>query len=533
MYYNNIRIINNFFWYFYNGFKKLFMKVLENQLLVIFGASGDLTKRKLIPALFELFRQQLLPPQYAILGIGRTELTTAQFRDKLITELISNQKYGTGIQDEIRSFAGLLHYLPLETSDPGSYYKVKDTLSELERSYPVNGNCLFYLATPPALYEVITSGLKLHGLNSHESGWRRIIIEKPFGVNLKSAKQLNNQLLGCFSEEQVYRIDHYLGKETVQNVMVTRFSNGIFEPLWNRNYIHHIEITSAENIGVEGRGGYYDKSGALRDMVQNHLLQLVTLVAMEPPSQIHSHAIRNETLKVLQSIRPINVHDIEKQVIRGQYTGSTIRGIRYNSYREEPEVSSDSRTETFVALKLFIDNWRWGGVPFYIRTGKHLPTRVTELVVHFKPTPHPLFCFDEGRSNSYNQLVMRIQPDEGILLKFGMKVPGAGFNVQEVNMDFHYADLMQKNIPEAYQRLLLDCMQGDATLFTRGDAIEQSWRIVDPILTAWESNPNIPIYGYPAGTWGPQQADNLIDEPNLTWRYPCKNLADDGIYCEL
>jgi len=509
------------------------MKVMENQLIVIFGASGDLTKRKLIPALFELFRQHLLPPQYAILGVGRTELTTGQFRAKLISELAAKSSYGAEMQDEITSFASLLHYLSVETVDPADYYKIKEKLSDLALSYQTNGNCIFYLATPPDLYEVIATGLKLNGLNNHESGWRRIIVEKPFGINLKSALILNSHLQGCFTEEQIFRIDHYLGKETVQNVMVTRFSNGIFEPLWNRNYVHHIEITSAEDIGIENRVGYYDKSGALRDMVQNHLLQLVTLVAMEPPTQIHSLAIRNETLKVLQSVRPISVHEIEKQVIRGQYTGSTMRGVKYNSYREEPGVSPESRTETYVALKLFIDNWRWGGVPFYIRTGKHLPTKVTELVVHFKPTPHRLFCFDEGRFNSDNQLVIRIQPDEGILLKFGIKVPGAGFNVQDVNMDFHYANLAQKNITEAYQRLLLDSMQGDATLFTRGDAIEQSWKIVDPILTAWENNPGLPIYGYPAGTWGPQQADNLIDEPDMTWRYPCKNLADDGIYCEL
>lgn len=509
------------------------MKVVENQLIVIFGASGDLTKRKLIPALFELFRQHLLPPQYAILGIGRTEMTTEKFREKMMAELGSKFNNGKNMQQEIASFALLLYYVAIETSDPEAYSIVKEKVSALDLQYGTNGNCIFYLATPPGLYEIIANGLHLHGLNRHESGWRRIIVEKPFGVNLKSAQKLNHQLLECFNEEQIYRIDHYLGKETVQNVMVTRFSNGIFEPLWNRNYVHHIEITSAENIGVEGRGGYYDKSGALRDMVQNHLLQLVTLVAMEPPTQIHSLSIRNETLKVLQSCRPIDGRDIEKNVIRGQYTGSTMRGTRYNAYREEPGVSPDSRTETYVALKLFIDNWRWGGVPFYIRTGKYLPTKVTELVIHFKPTPHRLFCFDDSRFNSDNQMVIRIQPDEGILLKFGMKVPGAGFKVQDVNMDFHYADLSQKNIPEAYQRLLVDCMQGDATLFTRGDAIEQSWRIVDPILTAWEKNPELPVYGYPAGTWGPQQADSIIDEPEMTWRYPCKNLADDGFYCEL
>jgi glucose-6-phosphate 1-dehydrogenase len=503
------------------------MKVLENQLLVIFGASGDLTKRKLIPALYALYRQKLLPQHYAVLGIGRTTLTTDHFRKNMKSELLSHY---ADEKDEIFAFIKMLHYLSIEITDLDN---LKKKIASLDSMKKLDGNCIFYLATPPILYEVIAQGLKTIGLNSYLSGWQRIIVEKPFGYDLVTSRQLNARLLDSFAEEQIYRIDHYLGKETVQNVMVTRFSNGIFEPLWNRNYIHHVEITSAESIGVENRGGYYEKAGALRDMVQNHLLQLVALVAMEPPTQIHATAIRNETLKVLQSIRPIDIRNIDKQVIRGQYINSSVRGIRLNSYREEPGVSPDSRTETYVALKLFIDNWRWGGVPFLIRTGKHLPTRVTEVVVHFKPTPHRLFCFNEGLSNSDNQLVMRIQPDEGILLKFGMKVPGPGYAVQDVNMDFHYADLAQKDIPEAYQRLLIDCMQGDATLFTRGDSIEQAWKIVDPILKVWGNNPDIPIYGYPAGTWGPVQANNLIDEPNMTWRFPCKNLTNDGIYCEL
>jgi glucose-6-phosphate 1-dehydrogenase len=506
---------------------------MENQLLIIFGASGDLTRRKLIPALYELYRQKLLPPHFAILGIGRTSLTTQAFRKTMETSLRGKEKSSQAPGRDLANFTGILHYLSIETSDPAAYELLGKEITQLDTKYKTNGNCLFYLATPPDLYEVIARNLSLQGLNRHESSWRRIIVEKPFGNNLASAKKLNVQLMNCFSEEQVYRIDHYLGKETVQNVMVTRFSNGIFEPLWNRNYVHHVEITSAESLGVEGRGGYYDRSGALRDMVQNHLLQLVSLVAMEPPTQIHSQAIRNETLKVLQSIRPIGQKDIEKQVIRGQYSGSTIRGTKYLSYRDEPGVGSDSRTETFVALKLYIDNWRWGGVPFLIRTGKRLPTRVTELVVHFRPTPHKLFCFDEGRFNTDNQLVIRIQPDEGILFKFGMKVPGAGFNVQDVNMDFHYSDLSDKPIPEAYQRLLLDCMQGDSTLFTRGDSVEQAWSIVEPVLKAWGKNPKIPIFGYPSGTWGPKQADSLIDDAAMTWRYPCKNLAGDGIYCEL
>ena len=506
---------------------------MENQLLIIFGASGDLTRRKLIPALFELYREHLLPQRFAILGVSRTDLTSEAFRDSMRSALTEQIKAEETINKELDEFTGLLHYMSIETSDSAAYATVKEKMADLEQSYQTDGNCIFYLATPPDLSEIIAGNLSLQGLNHAEKGWRRIIVEKPFGFSLKAAKHLNQQLLTCFAEDQIYRIDHYLGKETVQNVMVTRFSNGIFEPLWNRNYVHHVEITSAESIGVESRGGYYEKSGALRDMVQNHLLQLLSLVAMEPPTQIHSLAIRNETLKVLQSIRPVNIHELQTQVIRGQYTGSTVRGTKYTAYREEKGVSPDSRTETYIALKLFIDNWRWGGVPFYIRTGKRLPTRVTELVVHFKPSPHTLFYFNNDGFNSDNQLVIRIQPDEGILLKFGMKVPGAGFNVQDVNMDFHYASLGNRKIPEAYQRLLLDCMQGDATLFSRGDAIEQSWSIVDPILTEWESNPDFPMHGYPAGTWGPQQADDLIEDPVMTWRYPCKNLSDDGVYCEL
>jgi glucose-6-phosphate 1-dehydrogenase len=506
---------------------------LENQLLIIFGASGDLTRRKLIPALFALYREHLLPQRFAILGVSRTDLSSEAFRDGMRSALTEQIKAGEINNKELDEFTGLLHYISIETSDSEAYAQVKEKMANLEQSHQTDGNCIFYLATPPDLSEIIARNLSLQELNHAEKGWRRIIVEKPFGFSLKTAKHLNQQLLTCFAEDQIYRIDHYLGKETVQNVMVTRFSNGIFEPLWNRNYVHHVEITSAESIGVESRGGYYEKSGALRDMVQNHLLQLLSLVAMEPPTQIHSLAIRNETLKVLQSIRPVNINELQKQVIRGQYTGSTVRGTKNTAYREEKGVSPDSRTETYIALKLFIDNWRWGGVPFYIRTGKRLPTRVTELVVHFKPSPHTLFCFNNDGFNSDNQLVIRIQPDEGILLKFGMKVPGAGFNVQDVNMDFHYAGLGNGKIPEAYQRLLLDCMQGDATLFSRGDAIEQSWSIVDPILAEWENNPDFPMHGYPAGTWGPQQADDLIEDPSMTWRYPCKNLSDDGIYCEL
>ncbi len=505
-----------------------------DHILVIFGASGDLTKRKLLPALFELFCKNLLPEKYSIIGVGRTELDDVSFRKKAEEELPKYIDKNLYDSKYFKSFIELLHYVSLDTSSIERYIVLKTKLDELSVKENLSNNYIFYLATPPSLYEIISEALANHKLNNQQNqAWSRIVVEKPFGADLKSAKELNKKLLKFFDEDQIFRIDHYLGKETVQNVMVTRFSNGIFEPLWNRNYIHHVEITSAESIGVESRGGYYENSGALRDMIQNHLLQITALIAMEPPSVNDPTAIRNETLKVFQSFKPLNRNDINNQVVRGQYGASTFRGNKLNGYREEKGVNPESRTETFVALKMFIENWRWGGVPFYIRTGKRLPTRVTEAVIHFKPTPHKLFCFDEMHMNSDNQLVIRIQPDEGILLKFGMKVPGAGFRVQEVNMDFHYSDLGDKKVPEAYQRLLLDCMNGDATLFTRGDAVEEAWRFIDPILEYWKTDNNNILCGYPSGTWGPKEADELIEGKYLSWRYPCKNLTNDGIFCEL
>ena len=314
--------------------------------------------------------------------------------------------------------------------------------------------------------------------------------------------------------------------------MVTRFGNGIFEPVWNRNFIERVEVTAVENIGIEDRGGYYDNAGALRDMVQNHLLQIIGLVAMEPPVSIEADAIRYEKLKVFQSLRPIKPEEVSKQVIRGQYTASKIKGESVAAYREEPGVDSDSHTETYVAMKFYIDNWRWAGIPFYIRTGKRLPTRVTEIVIEFKPTPHHLFDESAFDHHSANQLIIRIQPDEGILLKFGMKEPGAGFKVRPVNLDFHYSALADIKLPSAYERLLLDCMRGDATLYSSGDIVEAAWNFIQPILDAWKNDPSIPVYGYPAGTWGPFESDRLM-EGNQTWRYPCKNLTDDGLYCEL
>jgi glucose-6-phosphate 1-dehydrogenase len=499
------------------------MQKTEDHMLVIFGASGDLTRRKLIPALAELLKLELLPEHFAVLGIGRSTYDDNSYR-----EMISGH-----IEDH-SGMLPLLHYHTMDPEDAVAYVGLTQRLEKLSKDLQIAPNYIFYLATPPSLYGAIPGLLFEAGLTTEgKEQWRRIIIEKPFGIDYLSASDLNRALLSCLNEHQVYRIDHYLGKETVQNVLVTRFSNGIFEPLWNRNFIHHVEITASESLGVGSRGGYYDQSGALRDMLQNHLLQLLGLVAMEPPTIISSDAIRNEVLKVFQSLRPITGKQITEQVIRGQYMDSHVRGESMEAYRSEKGVPEDSRTETFVAMKLFIDNWRWGGVPFYLRTGKRLPTRVTEIVVHFKPSPHTLFSQQEGATDRGNALVIRIQPDEGILLKFGMKVPGAGFKVQEANMDFHYKDLTDSYIPEAYQRLLLDCMQGDSTLYARGDAVEAAWRFVDPILRAWQDNPHIPLHGYPCGTWGPEVADQMIEGENHTWRYPCKNLADDGLYCEL
>lgn len=502
----------------------------KNCLMVIFGASGDLTKRKLIPSIFELYKQNVLPENFAILGVARTDFTDESFRESMIESIKDFVK--DSANGDIPEFLEKLHYSAIDTKTPQDYGRLKERIDELSEKFSLNGNYIFYLATPPSAYASIASCLGEHNLQDQTKGFRRLVIEKPFGYDLESAIELNNELHKIFKENQIYRIDHYLGKETVQNLLVTRFSNGIFEPLWNRSYVHHVEVTSAESIGVENRGGYYDNAGALRDMVQNHLLQVMSFVAMEPPSSFASDAIRNETLKVFQSLRPIKEDEVEKSVIRGQYTASNIRGEHIKGYREEEDVNPDSKTETYVALKFYIDNWRWGGIPFYIRTGKRLPTRVTEVVIHFKPTPHSLFGQSDDCSTC-NQLIIRIQPDEGILLKISMKVPGGGFELRTVNMDFHYKDLGNVHIPDAYERLIYDCMMGDSTLYSRGDVVEAAWKFLAPIQKAWKDNSNIKIYGYPAGTWGPENADDLIEDKNVTWRYPCKNLSDDGMYCEL
>ena len=489
--------------------------------MVIFGASGDLTARKLIPGLYELHGRGLLPERFAVLGAGRTAMSDEQFRGNMAAAL------GDGSAARPRSetdrFLAALHYQQLDTAAAAEYGKLAERLDSITAAAGTGGNVLYYLATPPSLFEPIAGGLAGAGMAAERGGaWRRLIVEKPFGYDLESARALNERLHAWFTERQLYRIDHYLGKETVQNVLVLRFANEVWEPLWNRATIDRVEITAAEQVGVEGRGGYYDESGALRDMVQNHLLQVVGMIAMEPPAHFLPSAVRNETVKVFDSLRPIAPSQVAAQVVRGQYTGSLITGGAMAGYREEPGVPPDSRTETYVALRFYIDNRRWAGVPFLVRTGKRLPARVTEVVIHFKQVPHHLFGTPPAEliageayptspprdtvsaaAAAASKLIIRIQPDEAIQLRCNVKLPGAGFDVRQVGLDFRYADLADTYLPEAYERLLLDGIMGDATLYARADAIESCWQFVQPILTAWREQPGFPLHGYPAGSWGP------------------------------
>ncbi len=505
----------------------------ENHILVIFGASGDLAYRKLMPSVYNLYKQKLLPEKFQIFGAGRTTLTIEQFKDKIKDGINKFSNYKNDDDKVIDDFLQLLSYMYFDTDKKEDIVKLKNNLTEIYQKLQTE-NTIYYLSTPPSLYSVIPKLLASVGLNkSTETAWKKLVVEKPFGYDFNSAHALNKNLLNFFKEKQIYRIDHYLGKETVQNIFVTRFSNEIFEPLWNRNYIHRVEITAAESIGVEKRGAYYESSGALRDMVQNHLLQLTGVIAMEPPSSFDPDSIRDEIIKVFHALRPFNGEDdVAKNVIRGQYGEATINGEKIPGYRQEKSVDPNSRVETYVALKFYIDNFRWGGVPFYLRTGKRLPTRVSEVVIHFKPIPHFLFSH-KNLKNACNQLIIRIQPDEGMKLKFDMKIPGQGFVTEQTEMDFNYSTLANQYIPEAYERLLYDCMLGDTTLYQRGDRVETAWKFVDPILNAWKNNDKIPLYSYPAGTWGPQNADDLIEGNGLTWRYPCNNISTDGRFCEL
>lgn len=483
----------------------------DNNCIVIFGASGDLTHRKLIPALYNLYKIGRLSENFSVLGVARSDLNDETFREKMREALIHNEET---TPETLDAFCSHLYYQAVNTSDAQDYGKLVPRLDNLHDKYKTCGNTLYYMSTPPSLYGVIPECLAAHGLNTEEYGWKRIIVEKPFGYDEKTAQALDVQIHRFFEEHQIYRIDHYLGKETVQNLLVLRFSNGWFEPLWNRNFIDYVEITGAESIGVEERGGYYDGSGAMRDMFQNHLLQVLAMVAMEPPAIINANSMRDEVAKVMHSLRPLTAEDMEHNLVLGQYTAAEINGKMENGYLEEKGVPADSRTETYIALRCEIENWRWAGVPFYVRTGKRLPARVTEIVIHFKTTPHPVF----SQNAPENKLIIRIQPDEAISMRFGLKKPGAGFEAKEVSMDFRYADLAGAQVLTAYERLLLDAMKGDATLFARTDAVHAAWKFVQPILD-YKANGGR-IHEYEAGTWGPVAADKLIAKQGKVWRKP-------------
>lgn len=470
------------------------MKRANNQLLVIFGASGDLTGRKLLPALFELYISKMLPEHFAILGAARTAFTDDAYRDEQRKHILEARVNKETDSNDLDNFLRIVFYLAFDSTNSAEYVKLKDRIHLLREQEGLPDKIIYYLATPPLMYELIPTDLKENGLNVPETadGWRRIIVEKPFGTSFETAEALNKHLCRIFNENEIYRIDHYLGKETVQNILVLRFSNGIFEPLWNRNYIDSVEISASETLGVENRGKYYDGAGAMRDMIQNHLMQLMAFAAMESPSVFDPEPIRDEIVKVFRAIRPYTVREMNEWVVRGQYDG----------YRNEKNVAPDSNTETYVGMKFFIDNWRWSGVPFYFFTGKKLPQKSSEIIIHFKSTPHQLFA-GQCSGSSCNKLIIRIQPDESITLRFGLKMPGAGFTVKQVGMEFRYDSLTSTHLPEAYERLLLDAMLGDSTLYSRSDALEASWRFIDPILRHWKEEDSKNLFFYEPGQNGP------------------------------
>ncbi len=483
-------------------------------ILVVVGASGDLTARKLLPAIEQLSRRRLLPRSFAVVGVARTELDDDGFR-KLMTDSVPHA--GAGWVELVKRS----RYVTGEYGDPSTFQTLGKVLGEVEADIASTGNRTFYLATIPAVFELVADGLGAAGLNrpANEQSAVRLVIEKPFGRDLESATDLDTALHRNFDEAQIYRIDHYLGKETVQNVLALRFANAIFEPLWNRSFIDHVQITVAESLGVEKRGGFYETAGALRDIVQNHVMQVLSLTLMEPPGTIDAQGIRDEKVKALRSVVVPTLESVKTDVVRGQYDSGWSEGVAVQAYRQEPDVDPNSRTETFVAMKLMCDNWRWAGVPIYVRTGKRLPKRVTEVALQFHRVPHLAFGSAESQGLRPNALVLRIQPDEGVALRFGAKVPGQAFNVRDVLMDMSYGSAFMEDAPDAYERLLLDAMVGDPTLFIRSDEVDQAWRIVDPILEAWQGRA-VPLSGYAAGTWGPRQAEQLIERDGRQWRKP-------------
>jgi glucose-6-phosphate 1-dehydrogenase len=485
--------------------------------IVIFGASGDLTQRKLIPAIHSLLAQKLLE-RVLIVGVSRSDIGTDAFREHARASIVGFSN--TNLDPETwATLASRIHYHAVAYEDRGDFERLKGTLDELEAQHNVHGTRLFYLSTPPSVFEPILRNLGAAGLlRTDREPYPRVIIEKPFGVDLESARALNRSVLEVLEERQIFRIDHYLGKETVQNLLVFRLANGIFEPLWNYKYVDHVQITGAETLGVERRGAYFDNAGILRDMVQNHLLQVLCLAAMEPPGAFDANSVRDEKLKVLRALRPIVGDEVHDRVVRGQYARSTDPEHMVAAYREESGISPSSSTETYVAMKIFVDNWRWAGVPFYLRSAKRMPRKVTEIAIHFKAAPHHLFGAKEVGGMERNVLAIQIQPDEGITLSLDAKVPGPSMRIRPVTMDFRYANSFEGTTPEAYERLILDAMLGDSTLFTRGDEVEASWSFITPIHQAWLENRS-PLFFYPAGSWGPEESRRLFD-PKQKWRCP-------------
>lgn len=490
-------------------------------VLVIFGATGDLTGRKLAPALYNLGREGMLPANFCCVGFARREKTQAQFRDELKADINSYSRVKPIDEPFWETFQEQIFYHCSEFDNDAGYQKLAEFLKQLDARYATRGNRVFYLSVQPKFFPLIVEKLSQHGLiyNPQEitDRWSRVIIEKPFGHDSDSAGELQHSIAQHLHEQQIYRIDHYLGKETVQNILVFRFANAIFESLWNYKHIDHIQITVAEDIGIGSRGHFFEEEGLLRDVVQNHMMQLLTLVAMEPPVSLNADAIRDEKVKVLQSIRPLTDEDFEKHVVRGQYSPGFINGKEVPGYRQEQNVDPKSNVETYVAARFFIDNWRWAGVPFYLRAGKRLPKKGTEIAIIFKDAPGVLFN-NHGRKNDPNVLAIRIQPDEGIAMKINCKVPGPSSPIQPVKMDFRYGSYFGQSPPEAYERLIWDCILGDSTLFARVDEVEQSWHILTPLLKFWSSHPSKDFPNYPSGSWGPKQADEMIAKDNRSWR---------------
>ena len=486
-------------------------------VMVIFGATGDLTKRKLFPALYNLAKGNLLSREFAIVCTGRNDLSADAFREQITADM---KTFATSdVRPEIWEwFLQRIYYVSGDVTNAESYQKLKQVIAEADRAHGAHGNYFFYLAISPNFFGETIRQLGAAGLTDEGHGqWRRVIIEKPFGRDLESARALNAEIKQCLTERQIYRIDHYLGKETVQNIMVFRFGNGIFEPIWNRRYIDHVQITASETVGVEKRGGYYESSGALRDMVPNHLFQLVSLTAMEPPISFDANAVRDEQAKVLHAIQPIPPEDVLKRAVRGQYGEGENSDGRTPAYRNEYQVAPNSTTETFVALKLMIDNWRWAGVPFYLRTGKRLPKRVTEISIQFKSAPLTLFRDTPVERLRTNRLVIHIQPDEGISLRFGAKIPGPIMRLGAVEMDFNYVDYFGAMSSTGYERLLYDCMTGDATLFQRADMVEAGWSVIEPVLDVWSALPPRAFPNYASGSWGPKEADQMLEVDGREW----------------